>query len=159
MVDPLDYTIGWICALETESDPNEYTLGRMGHHNVVIAVLSDGYGTSSAASVATHMIFSFLNIRIGLLVGIAGSSPSIQHDSRLGDVVVSTPGNGHNGVLPCDMCVAFQGQEFEIRRVLDAPPFQLLAAANGLRSQHDIQGRQLQQSIREILGRRPTLLT
>ncbi|KAH7224148.1 hypothetical protein BKA60DRAFT_594054 [Fusarium oxysporum] len=136
----------WICALETEyvaaqtSDPNEYTLGRMGHHNVVIAVLSDGYGTSSAASVATHMIFSFLNIRIGLLVGIAGGSPSIQHDIRLGDVVVSTPGNGHNGVLPYDMCVAFQGQEFEIRRVLDAPPFQLLAAANGLRSQHDIQG-------------------
>ncbi|ENH67432.1 hypothetical protein FOC1_g10010704 [Fusarium oxysporum f. sp. cubense race 1] len=86
MVDPLDYTVGWICALETEyvaaqtfldekhplstSDPNEYTLGRMGHQNVVIAVLSDGYGTSSAASVATHMIFSFLNIRIGLLVGI-----------------------------------------------------------------------------------------
>ncbi|EXA44164.1 hypothetical protein FOVG_05666 [Fusarium oxysporum f. sp. pisi HDV247] len=123
MVDPLDFTIGWICALETEdvaarafldeeypasgflsrTDPNAYTFGRLGHHNVVIAVLSQGYGTSSAASVATHMIFSFLNIRIGLLVGISGGVPSAQDDIRLGDVVVSVPGKEHNGVLPYDM--------------------------------------------------------
>jgi nucleoside phosphorylase len=179
MIDLFDYTIGWICAIETayvaaqafldeehpvpnfisRNDPNEYTLGRMGHHNVVIAVLSQGYGTSSAASVATHMVFSFLNIRVGLLVGIAGGAPSIQDDIRLGDVVVSTPGNGHNGVLPYDMGVAFQGQEFEIRRVLNAPPFQLLTATNGLRAQHEIQGHRLQQSISEILDRSPKLRT
>ncbi|KAH7164921.1 hypothetical protein DER46DRAFT_684854 [Fusarium sp. MPI-SDFR-AT-0072] len=170
---------GWICALETEyvaarafldeeypasgflsrTDTNKYTFGRLGFHNVVIAVLSQGYGTSSAASVATHMIFSFRNIRIGLLVGIAGGVPSIRDDIRLGDVVVSTPGNGHNGVLPYDMGVAFQGQEFDIRRVLNAPPFQLLTATNGLRAQHEIQGHRLQQSMREILGRRPKLRT
>ncbi|TXC00966.1 hypothetical protein FocTR4_00008054 [Fusarium oxysporum f. sp. cubense] len=60
------------------SDPNEYILGRMGHHNVVIAVLSDGYGTSSAASVATHIIFSLFNIRIGLLVDIADGVPRVR---------------------------------------------------------------------------------
>ncbi|QKD53957.2 uncharacterized protein FOBCDRAFT_250161 [Fusarium oxysporum Fo47] len=158
---------GWICALETHpapsfvsiNDPNEYTLGRIGNHNVVIAVLSQGYGTSSAASVATHMTLSFLNIRIGLLVGISGGVPGIQHDIRLGDVIASTPGNGHNGVFAYDMGVALQGQEFEIRRVLNAPPFQLLAAMNGLRAQHKIQVHRLQQSIREILGRRPKLRT
>ncbi|EWZ36595.1 hypothetical protein FOZG_10588 [Fusarium oxysporum Fo47] len=141
------------------NDPNEYTLGRIGNHNVVIAVLSQGYGTSSAASVATHMTLSFLNIRIGLLVGISGGVPGIQHDIRLGDVIASTPGNGHNGVFAYDMGVALQGQEFEIRRVLNAPPFQLLAAMNGLRAQHKIQVHRLQQSIREILGRRPKLRT
>ncbi|KAM5383078.1 hypothetical protein ACJA88_003611 [Fusarium oxysporum] len=135
------------------------TSRRLRNHNVVIAVLSQGYGTSSAASVATHMTLSFLNIRIGLLVGISGGVPGIQHDIRLGDVIASTPGNGHNGVLAYDMGVALQGQEFEIRRVLNAPPFQLLAAMNGLRAQHKIQVHRLQQSIREILGRRPKLRT
>ncbi|KAH8742759.1 hypothetical protein F5883DRAFT_387751, partial [Diaporthe sp. PMI_573] len=67
------YTVGWICAISTEyvaarvilndqhkspehiaqHDNNNYTLGRMGNHNVVIAVLPNGeYGTASAATVA-----------------------------------------------------------------------------------------------------------
>ncbi|KAH7480507.1 hypothetical protein FOMA001_g8803 [Fusarium oxysporum f. sp. matthiolae] len=75
------------------------------------------------------------------------------------DVVVSVPGKEHHGVLPYDMGMAFQGQEFEIRRVLNAPPFQLLTATNGLRAQHEIQGHQLRRSIRETLGRNPKLRT
>ncbi|KAK8074520.1 hypothetical protein PG997_009183 [Apiospora hydei] len=67
------YIVGWICAISTEyvaarvflddeyespehsaqHDNNSYTLGRIGKHNVVIAVLPDGeYGTASAAIVA-----------------------------------------------------------------------------------------------------------
>ncbi len=62
MANPKDYTVGWICAISTEyvaaqvfldeehgipefvstNDNNNYTLGRMGRHNVVIAVLPDG---------------------------------------------------------------------------------------------------------------------
>lgn len=58
MSNPNDYTVGWICALSTEyvaaqgflddeheppefvspNDTNDYTLGRLGKHNVVIAV-------------------------------------------------------------------------------------------------------------------------
>ncbi|EWY90002.1 hypothetical protein FOYG_07639 [Fusarium oxysporum NRRL 32931] len=57
------------------------------------------------------------------------------------------------------MGMAFQGQEFEIRRVLNAPPFQVLTATNGLRAQHEIQGHQLRRSIRETLGRNPKLRT
>ncbi|KAJ9421487.1 nucleoside phosphorylase domain-containing protein [Fusarium oxysporum] len=122
-LDPLDFTIGWICALETEYVAARVFLDdRLGHHNVVIAVLSQGYGTSSAASVATHMIFSFLNIRIGLLVGISGGVPSAQDDIRLGDVVVSV--KEHNG---------------------------LLTATNGLRAQHEIQGHRIRHSDRLYL--------
>ena len=59
MSDPRNYTVGWICAIRTEyvaaqafldekhgrpenvspHDNNDYTLGRIGKHNVVIAVL------------------------------------------------------------------------------------------------------------------------
>jgi hypothetical protein len=63
MPDPKQYTVGWICAISTESvaaclcldkehegrpdhlsanDSNDYTLGEMSGHNVVIAVMPDG---------------------------------------------------------------------------------------------------------------------
>jgi hypothetical protein len=115
-----DYTVGWICAISTERiaaqafldekhegleymfihDNNNYQLGRIGKHNIVIAVLPDGeYGTSSAASVARDMLHSFLNIRIGLMVGIGSGALSLSHDIRLGDIVVSAPRNGKGGVF------------------------------------------------------------
>ena len=91
MSNPKDYTIGWICAIKTEyvaaqafldeehdgpeavfpKDNNDYTLGKMGKHNVVIAVLPSGeYGIATAAVVARDMLSSFPNVRIGLMVGI-----------------------------------------------------------------------------------------
>src|SRR5437764_2206100 len=114
MSKPMDYTVGWICAISTEyvaaqafldekhkrpeyvspNDNNDYTLGLIGKHNVVIAVLPQGeYGISSATGVAKDMLSSFPNIRIGLMVGIGGGAPSPKHDIRLGDVVVSATGN------------------------------------------------------------------
>lgn len=88
-----DYTVGWICALATElvaaqafldeqhealgrkaiDDNNDYVLGRIGKHNVAIAVLPAGeYGTDSAAIVAKDMLHTFLNVKTGLMVGIGG---------------------------------------------------------------------------------------
>lgn len=120
MLDPAMYTVGWICALPEEyiaaqefldeehdrpnfvspNDANDYTLGKMGDHHIVIAVLPDGeYGTASAGSIATNMLNSFHNIRIGLMVGIGGGIPSKSHDIRLGDVVVSAPRDGEGGVF------------------------------------------------------------
>ena len=85
MSDPLDYTVGWICAVTTEyvaaqafldvkyeglecvspNDNNDYTLRKVGKHNVVIAVLPKGeYSISSAASVARDMLHSFPNVSI-----------------------------------------------------------------------------------------------
>lgn len=115
-----DYTVGWICALATEyvaaqvfldeehmpptftatHDNNDYTLGRIGKHNVAIAVLPGGeYGTASAAGVARDMLHIFANIRIGLMVGIGGGAPTLKHDIRLGNVVINKPGNGLGGVF------------------------------------------------------------
>jgi hypothetical protein len=80
MSNPNDYTVGWICALKTEyvaaqsfldeehdrpeylaaNDNNEYTLGKVGKHNIIIAVLPKGeYGISSTAAVARDMLHSF----------------------------------------------------------------------------------------------------
>lgn len=91
MSDPKSYTVGWICAITTEyvaarafldeehevpaylspQNKNDYTLGKIGRHNVVISVLPLGeYGLTSAARVAEDLLHSFPNVRIGLMVGI-----------------------------------------------------------------------------------------
>ncbi|KAM0262478.1 hypothetical protein ACHAQJ_001732 [Trichoderma viride] len=155
MSNPDDYTVGWICALSTEyvaaqaflddrhdapesvakCDNNNYTLGRVGKHNVVIAVLPDGeYGTASAAIVARDLLQSFSNVRIGLMVGIGGGAPSQDHDIRLGDVVVSAPRNGLGGVFQYDFGRTIQNQSFEAMAYLNQPPTVLRTAVSGLRS-------------------------
>ncbi|KAL0942879.1 g-protein beta wd-40 repeats containing [Colletotrichum truncatum] len=118
-----ELTIGWICALSTEyvaaralldeayedsedrapGDDNDYTLGRIKNHNVVVAVMPDGeYGIASAAGVAKDMCRTFTNLKVHLMVGIGGGAPSKKHDIRLGDVVVSTPRDGNGGVFQYD---------------------------------------------------------
>lgn len=120
MSDPNNYHVGWICAINTEyvaaqtfldkkhkgpeylspHNKNDYILGRINKHNIVISVLSIGkYGTSSAARVAEDMIHSFPNIRISLIVGIRRGAPSLKNDIRLGDIVVSIPSNGQSDVI------------------------------------------------------------
>ena len=151
--------MGWICALGVEyvaaqefldeehgrptslpeNDTNDYTLGRISKHNVVIAVLPGGeYGTASAASVATNMVNSFHNIRIGLMVGIGGGVPSESHDIRLGDVVVSAPRDGESGLFQYDFGKSIQDQSFQHTRFLNQPPAILRAAISGIRSQYEI---------------------
>src|SRR4051794_22231102 len=97
-----DYTVGWICALWKElavsmamldtrheplqkpsTDPNTYILGSISGHNVVLACLPTGQmGTTSAATVATHMSRTFPCLRFGILVGIAGGIPNDDCDIR-----------------------------------------------------------------------------
>jgi nucleoside phosphorylase len=77
--------------LPSARDKNSYTLGRMGVHNVVIAVMPD-IGNNSAATVATQLLNDFKSIRFSLLVGIGGGIPvEDKYDIRLGDIVVSKP--------------------------------------------------------------------
>jgi hypothetical protein len=115
-----DYNVGWICAIETEyvvaqelldeeftrppglssRDKSAYAFGRIGNHYVVIGCLPMGrYGLTHAASAAKDMLRSFENINISLMVGIGGGAPSMKHDIRLGDVVVSAPGDQNGGVV------------------------------------------------------------
>ncbi|KAF9778282.1 hypothetical protein IL306_004255 [Fusarium sp. DS 682] len=179
MSNPYDYTVGWICAIATEyvaaqafldekhegpesvspNDNNDYALGKIGKHRVVIAVLPDGeYGISSAASVARDMLHSFPNVRIGLMVGIGGGAPSRKHDIRLGDIVVSASGSKkYGGVLQYDFGKAIQGQAFQETRFLNQPPTILRTAVNGLKAQYEADGHDLEDSINKALEKRPRL--
>ncbi|GFN13668.1 hypothetical protein ABZX51_006830 [Aspergillus tubingensis] len=151
-----DYTAGWVCALPDEltaaqemldeehqnlppnhTDSNIYTLGSIGAHNVVLACLPAGQtGNNSAAAVAMQMKSTFPDVRFGLMVGIGGGAPSKEADIRLGDVVVSQPGNGHGGVVQYDFGKSLPGG-FKRTGFLNTPPMILLAAVTKLRSNLD----------------------
>ena len=172
MSNPKDYTVGWICAIVTEyvaaqafldrehdrpeklpsGDNNDYTLGEIGGHNVVIATLPDGeYGISSAATVARDMLHSFPNIRIGLMVGIGGGAPSQKHDIRLGDIVVSASREGAGSVFQYDFGKTIQGQNFCSTGYLNQPPPILRTAVAGLKAQYERKGHQIEEAIGSIL--------
>ncbi|GLA09572.1 hypothetical protein AnigIFM60653_011903 [Aspergillus niger] len=118
-----DYTIAWICALPLEaaaaramldqthilperaSDPNAYDFGELNGHHI-----------------------------FGLMVGIGGGVPSKNHDIRLGDVVVSTPGGRHGGVIQYNYGKAVQGGQFEPTGMLNQPPQALLTHISQIRA-------------------------
>lgn len=171
------YTVGWICALKTEyvaakafldethqqpqyvspNDNNNYTLGRIGRHNVVVAVLPSGeYGIANAACVARDMLHSFPNVRIGLMVGIGGGVPT-KLDIRLGDIVVSSPSHGQGGVLQYDFGKTIQGEEFVHTGFLNKPPPVLLAAVNGLAADYEMEGHHLEEAIDGVFEKYPRL--
>jgi nucleoside phosphorylase len=143
MSNPKDYTVGWVCAITTEdvaaqafldeehekpedtsiNDSNVYTLGKMGMHNVVIAVLPKvEYGIPAAASVARDMLHSFPNIRISLIVGIGSSTPNEMHDICLGDIVVNTPCDGKGCLFQYNFGKTIQDQTFWTIGFLNQPP-------------------------------------
>src|SRR5277367_4320843 len=77
---------------KTPGDPNSYTLGRIGQHNVVLAYMP-GLGKGAAAGMAAAFHSSFTGVWLGLVVGICGGVPHEATDGGdilLGDVVVST---------------------------------------------------------------------
>ena len=116
------------------NDANIYCLGSIGEHNVVLACLPAGFiGIASAATVAMQMKVTFPAIRFGLMVGIGGGVPSEDVDIRLGDVVVSQPGNGHGGVIQYDFGKSTPSG-YERTGFLNAPPQILLAGVARLRA-------------------------
>ncbi|GKU06983.1 unnamed protein product [Fusarium langsethiae] len=178
MLNPQKYTVGWICAVTTEfvaaraffdekhdqletvadNDNNNYALGKIGKHNVVMAVLPKyEYGTTSAATVARDMLRSFANIRFGLMVGIGGGAPSAKHDIRLGDVVVSTRGNGKGGVFQYDYGKAIQEHPFVTTGSLNQAPQLLLTALSALEAEYELEGHQLSSHIDRALEHWPRL--
>ncbi|KAI7761735.1 hypothetical protein LZL87_013585 [Fusarium oxysporum] len=178
MSNPQKYTVGWICAVTTEfvaaraffdekhdqlettadNDNNNYALGRIGKHNVVMAALPKSeYGTTSAATVARDMLRSFPNIRFGLMVGIGGGVPSAKHDIRLGDVVVSARSNGKGGVFQYDYGKAIQEHPFVTTGSSNQPPQLLLTALSGLEAEYELEGHQLSAHIDRALEQWPRL--
>ena len=176
-----DYTIGWICAVQTEYvvacelldeehcghdaphfgsilDNNAYTFGRIGEHNVVVACLPKGkYGIVSAATVAINMLRSFEAIRIGLMVGIGGGAPSAQHDIRLGDIVVGSPTGATGGVIHYDFGKAIQEKRFEPTGTLNAPPKVLLNALSKVSALHERKGHRIDKTVSEMIRKNARL--
>ncbi|KAJ5100273.1 hypothetical protein N7456_006325 [Penicillium angulare] len=75
-----------------DGDNNSYTLGRIGHHPVLL-VHMPRIGKASASSAAANLRLSFPHIRVGLLVGICAGVPKSRTSKRdiiLGDVIVGT---------------------------------------------------------------------
>jgi hypothetical protein len=147
-----------VCFLikSTRADRNDYTLGEMSGHNVVIAVMPDGeYGLTSATGVITNMLNSFPNIRVGLMVGIGGGAPTAQHDIRLGDVVVSSPQDGTGGVYQYDYGKLIQGQGFQPTGFLNQPSTLVRTTVSGLKTQHKRKGHKIEEAIRAVLDDNP----
>ncbi|KAJ5642325.1 hypothetical protein N7490_006325 [Penicillium lividum] len=170
-----DYTVGWVCALPLEmaaaklmldtihpslpslsTDQNNYILGHIGEHNIVIACLPGGaYGTVSAATVAMQLLSSFHSIRFGLMVGIGGGVPSSNADIRLGDIVVSKPRATSGGVIQYDLGKVLQNGRFERTGMLNRPPKALLTALATLQAHHFTEDSRVIEFISNIVVKTP----
>jgi nucleoside phosphorylase len=153
------YTVGWICALELEltaamtmlddvhqilpkdaKDENSYTLGRVGDHNVVLALLPRT-GKANAAIVVTNLQRSFPAVRLTLMVGIGGGVPyPTTNDIRLGDVVVCKPDPNSGGVVQYDFGKTIAEGKFIQTGRLGPPSPELLSVAGTLRAAHASNG-------------------
>jgi len=170
-----DYTVACICpmgvelapieamldeehqSLPTSRDKNSYTFGRMGAHNVVIAVMPE-IGNNSAAMVATQLLNDFTSIRFGLLVGIGGGVPGDNEDDvRLGDVVVSKPTATFGGVVQFDRVKIHSNRRFEQIGTLNKPPAVLTANVQKLEAKHRREGNQISRYLLEMLEKFPNM--
>jgi nucleoside phosphorylase len=170
-----DYTVAFICPMGVELAPaeamldemhqslpasrynNSYTLGCMGAHNVVIAVMPE-IGNNYAATVATQLLNDFKLIRFGLLVGIGGGIPGDgENDIRLGDVVVSKPTATFGGVIQFDRGKVHSNRKFERTGTLKKPPAVLMASVQRLESQHRRVGNQISKYLSEMLQKFPKM--
>ncbi|RYP51792.1 hypothetical protein DL768_002939 [Monosporascus sp. mg162] len=169
-----NYTVGWVCALPKEqtaatamldqrhadlpkpsNDPNTYTLGSIGKHNIVIVCLPKGkIGTIPAATVAARMISTFPSVKFGLMVGIGGGIPP---KVRLGDVVVGIPVRQFPGVVQWDSGKAKEGGSFERTGALDNPPTSLLTALTKLETVHELTGSKIPEYLDALTEKWPKL--
>jgi nucleoside phosphorylase len=143
--------------LSGNRDANSYTLGRMGVHNVVVAVMPE-IGNNRAAAVATQLLNDFPSVRFGLLVGIGGGIPGEDEDDiRLGDVVVSKPTSTFGGVVQYDIGKVTEGGKFQRTGSLNKPPPVLSANVHRLQSQQARLGSQIPKFLSEMLQKYPKM--
>ncbi|KAF3922569.1 hypothetical protein ABW21_db0208792 [Orbilia brochopaga] len=154
-----EYTIGWICALSIELDAclavldnihsdcghpdakskDNYALGNIGSHNIVVATLPEGvYGNTKAAVIATRLTDHFSDVKFLFMVGIGGGVPNLAkgNDIRLGDVVVSIPEGPHPGVVKWDSGKTVGQNAFNRTGQCNSPPDDLLTLIPTLKSRY-----------------------
>jgi nucleoside phosphorylase len=76
---------------KSPSDPNAYTTGSIGRHNVVLAHMPS-IGKASSAAVAAQCRTSYPNIKLALIVGVCGAVPFVPNadiEIILGDIIIS----------------------------------------------------------------------
>lgn len=120
-------------------DPNAYSTGTIGRHNVVVAHMS-GMGKVNSAAVANSCRMSFINIKLALLVGITGIVPfdADGKDIFLGDVIIS------EGVIQYDLGRQHEDRFTRKNTLLDslgrpnAEIRAILAKLKGLRSRRSL---------------------
>ncbi|KAL4880757.1 hypothetical protein BJY04DRAFT_218914 [Aspergillus karnatakaensis] len=143
---------------EDSRDTNNYLLGRVGKHNLVITCLPYGVtGTVSAARVVNQMLSTFRRIRFGLMIGIGGGAPSDEHDIRLGDVVVGSPKGLLGGVIQYDFGKTVQQGQFQRTGMLNKPPEVLLTALSNLQAKHFMEGHRIQTTIQHMMTSYPVM--
>lgn len=176
MVNPQDYTVGWICALPVElsaaaaflddihpfpvdhnpRESNIYALGTVGIHNVVIAAAPVIEGDALPVdAVWRDMVHCFPNVRIALGLRVYGSAPNQKRDVRLGDVLVGSLRNGYCSLTQHDE--AIQALPFQDTGSLAQSFESLRMAVCGLRQEYELNGHQLEKSIQHILGKWPQM--
>ncbi|KAI6777751.1 uncharacterized protein J7T54_003808 [Emericellopsis cladophorae] len=140
---------------KTPGDPNAYSTGVIGRHNVVLSHMP-GIGVASAASVASACKTSFPNISLGLVVGICGVVPGSGDEERvLGDIIIS------EGVVQYDFGRQIDGHFERKSTLLDSfgrPPADVravLAKLRGLRGREQLEKRTA--SHLSMLQQRPKL--
>lgn len=148
-----DYTVGWISALAIESaaaavmldaedppltvcpgDTNDYVLGRIGGHRVVMACINEAGGLP-AHVVATHLAKSFPAVRHMLMVGIGGGIPSKEYRIRLGDIIVSEPRGQSAGVVQSDLG-KWEKNGFTVTGTLNRPSESLIRTTGAMQRNH-----------------------
>jgi len=90
VMEMLDQTWDHSAYGKAPADTNTYRFGRIGSHNVVVAQLPN-MAIEASASTAASFRSSFLDIRLGLVVGICGGVPTRtpSGDILMGDVIIS----------------------------------------------------------------------
>lgn len=171
-----DYTVGWICALPIElsmaigmldgnhaslaqpsNDSNNYTLGRIGEHNVAIACLPTGLnGTNSVASSAARIQQTFRSMRFFLLVGTGDGVPTVT-DIRLGDIVVADPRELQGGAIQYVLQKSIQSSRIEKLYSLRDPPAEVLSAMSSLRARHLLEDTEVPRYLSEMTTRYPKM--
>ena len=172
-----DYLVGWLCALPIEvaaakatldrihdnlppdqnpDDSNNYILGSLQGHNVVLAYPNFGvYGETSVADVATQLHASFKAVRLNLMVGIAGGVPDAKEDIRLGDIIVSKSTAGWPGVVQYNVNGEIAEDPFIRGRALDQPSPLLLTAMGKAETAAIFDESQMPQYISKIVQEDP----
>ncbi|CAM1510952.1 Fc.00g084650.m01.CDS01 [Cosmosporella sp. VM-42] len=152
-LSPDEFTIAWMCAnkVEYSSSKNaldrscgrkeyphfdiegdQYTLGEVGNHYVVILL----YNKNNLPNDIRKLLHDFPNIKLGMIIGTGSAVPSLYHDIRLGDVVVSAARDGKASVVQYQTETTPKKQNLQTERLLDLPPAgPLRAAIEALQSQ------------------------